>query len=101
LTRAFPAIVPACEAVRWCFWKAIHFSFSKKEASIKRWSESIARVTAFASSLDQIGPMTKTVEDAAILLGVLLVARDAGRQLSTGADPAHVADSRRKVSSEP
>jgi len=38
---------------------------------------------------------------AAILLGVLLVARDAGRQLSTGADPAHVADSRRKVSSEP
>jgi len=28
-------------------------------------------VTAFASSLDQIGPMTKTVEDAAILLGVM------------------------------
>ncbi len=28
-------------------------------------------LTAFASSLDQIGPMTKTVEDAAILLGVM------------------------------
>lgn len=28
-------------------------------------------VTAFASSLDQVGPMTKTVEDAALLLGVL------------------------------
>ncbi len=28
-------------------------------------------LTAFASSLDQIGPMTKTVEDAAILLGVI------------------------------
>ena len=28
-------------------------------------------VTAFASSLDQVGPMTKTVEDAAILLGAL------------------------------
>ena len=28
-------------------------------------------VTAFASSLDQVGPMTKSVEDAAILLGAL------------------------------
>ena len=28
-------------------------------------------VTAFASSLDQVGPMTKTVEDAALLLGAL------------------------------
>jgi aspartyl-tRNA(Asn)/glutamyl-tRNA(Gln) amidotransferase subunit A len=28
-------------------------------------------VTAFASSLDQVGPMTKCVDDAAILLGVL------------------------------
>ena len=28
-------------------------------------------VTAFASSLDQVGPMTKSVEDAALLLGVL------------------------------
>ncbi|HAS82299.1 MAG TPA: Asp-tRNA(Asn)/Glu-tRNA(Gln) amidotransferase GatCAB subunit A [Verrucomicrobia bacterium] len=28
-------------------------------------------LTAFASSLDQIGPMTKSVEDAAILLGVM------------------------------
>jgi aspartyl-tRNA(Asn)/glutamyl-tRNA(Gln) amidotransferase subunit A len=28
-------------------------------------------LTAFASSLDQIGPMTKTVEDAAVLLGVM------------------------------
>lgn len=28
-------------------------------------------LTAFASSLDQIGPMTKTVEDAALLLGVM------------------------------
>lgn len=28
-------------------------------------------VTAFASSLDQVGPITKTVEDAAILLGVM------------------------------
>ena len=28
-------------------------------------------VTAFASSLDQVGPMTKSVDDAAILLGVL------------------------------
>ena len=29
-------------------------------------------VTAFASSLDQVGPMTKSVEDAAILLGALV-----------------------------
>ena len=28
-------------------------------------------VTAFASSLDQVGPMTKSVEDAAILLGAI------------------------------
>jgi len=28
-------------------------------------------VTAFASSLDQVGPMTKSVEDAAVLLGAL------------------------------
>ncbi len=28
-------------------------------------------LTAFASSLDQIGPMTKSVEDAALLLGVM------------------------------
>ena len=28
-------------------------------------------VTAFASSLDQVGPMTKTVEDSALLLGVI------------------------------
>ncbi len=28
-------------------------------------------VTAFASSLDQVGPMTKSVEDSAILLGVM------------------------------
>ncbi len=28
-------------------------------------------VTAFASSLDQVGPMTKTVDDSALLLGVL------------------------------
>ena len=39
-------------------------------------------VTAFASSLDQVGPMTKTVEDAAILLGAL-----AGHDAMDGTTP--------------
>lgn len=39
-------------------------------------------VTAFASSLDQVGPMTKTVEDAAILLKAL-----AGRDRMDGTTP--------------
>ena len=39
-------------------------------------------VTAFASSLDQVGPMTKSVEDAAILLGAL-----AGRDEMDGTTP--------------
>lgn len=40
-------------------------------------------VTAFASSLDQVGPMTKTVEDAALLLQQL-----AGRDEMDGTTPA-------------
>ncbi len=40
-------------------------------------------VTAFASSLDQVGPMTKDVTDAAILLGAL-----AGRDEMDGTTPA-------------
>ena len=39
-------------------------------------------VTAFASSLDQVGPMTKSVEDAAILLGAL-----AGHDAMDGTTP--------------
>ena len=39
-------------------------------------------VTAFASSLDQVGPMTKTVEDAAVLLGAI-----AGRDPMDGTTP--------------
>ena len=39
-------------------------------------------VTAFASSLDQVGPMAKTVEDAAILLGAI-----AGRDPMDGTTP--------------
>ena len=39
-------------------------------------------VTAFASSLDQVGPMAKSVEDAAILLGAL-----AGRDEMDGTTP--------------
>lgn len=39
-------------------------------------------VTAFASSLDQVGPMTKNVEDAAILLGAI-----AGRDPHDGTTP--------------
>jgi aspartyl-tRNA(Asn)/glutamyl-tRNA(Gln) amidotransferase subunit A len=39
-------------------------------------------VTAFASSLDQVGPMTKDVDDAAILLAAL-----AGRDPSDGTTP--------------
>ena len=39
-------------------------------------------VTAFASSLDQVGPMTKSVEDAAILLGAM-----AGRDEMDGTTP--------------
>ncbi len=39
-------------------------------------------VTAFASSLDQVGPMTKTVEDAAVLLQAL-----AGRDAHDGTTP--------------
>ena len=42
-------------------------------------------VTAFASSLDQVGPMTKSVEDAAILLGAL-AGRDP-RDGTTAAEP--------------
>ncbi len=40
-------------------------------------------VTAFASSLDQVGPMTKSVEDAALLLQVL-----AGKDEMDGTTPA-------------
>ncbi len=39
-------------------------------------------VTAFASSLDQVGPMTKSVEDAAVLLGAI-----AGRDPMDGTTP--------------
>ena len=39
-------------------------------------------VTAFASSLDQVGPMTKSVEDAALLLGAI-----AGRDEMDGTTP--------------
>jgi len=39
-------------------------------------------VTAFASSLDQVGPMTKSVEDAALLLGAI-----AGRDEMDGTAP--------------
>jgi len=39
-------------------------------------------VTAFASSLDQVGPMAKCVDDAAVLLGAL-----AGRDPSDGTTP--------------
>ena len=39
-------------------------------------------VTAFASSLDQVGPMTKTVEDAALLLQAI-----AGRDVMDGTTP--------------
>ena len=41
-------------------------------------------LTAYASSLDQIGPMTKTVADAAILLGVM-AGRDANDSTSVDA----------------
>ena len=39
-------------------------------------------VTAFSSSLDQVGPMTKSVEDAAVLLGAI-----AGRDPMDGTTP--------------
>ena len=42
-------MLPACRAVRWHFFSAISLSFSRKAASINRWSASLASSIIFST----------------------------------------------------
>src|SRR5258708_40124794 len=57
-------------------------------------------IIAYASSFDQVGPITKSVEDAALLLEIMAGADDYDSTLSTAAVPSYsnklTADSSKK-----